>query len=104
MNNNNKPDFTLNMDDKIYLAISKNTDSKFAFVFTLACLKTKEGLNSYNLNATREIHAFKNKDSAEIFYNTVEQIIEANAANKNYQALFAANEKIIDAFINDNQR
>ena len=47
---------------------------------------------------------FKNKDSAEIFYNTVEQIIEANAANKNYQALFAANEKIIDAFINDNQR
>ena len=104
MNNNNKPDLTLNMDDKIYLAISKNTDSKFAFVFTLACLKMDKNSNSYNINATREIHAFKNKESAEIFHDTVEQIIEANAANKNYQALFTANEKIIDAFINDNRR
>ncbi len=104
MNNNNKPDLTLSMDDKIYLAVTKNTDSKFAFVFTLACLKMDKNSNSYNMNATREIHAFKNKDSAEIFHDTVEQIIEVNLTNKNYQALFAANEKIIDGFINDNQR
>ncbi len=100
----NRPDLTLNMDDKIYLAVSKNTDSKFAFVFTLACLKMEKNSNSYNLNATREIHAFKNKDAAEIFHDTVEQIIEVNLTNKNYQALFAANEKMIDGFINDNQR
>ena len=48
MNNNNKPDLTLNMDDKIYLAVTKNTDSKFAFVFTLACLKMDKNSNSYN--------------------------------------------------------
>ena len=100
----NRPDLTLNMDDKIYLAVSKNTDSKFVFVFTLACLKMEKNSNAYNLNATREIHAFKNKDAAEIFHDTVEQIIEVNLTNKNYQALFKANEKMIDGFINDNQR
>ena len=100
----NRPDLTLNMDDKIYLAVSKNTDSKFAFVFTLACLKMEKNSNSYNLNATREIHAFKNKDAAEIFHDAIEQIIEVNLTNKNYQALFKANEKMIDGFINDNQR
>ena len=100
----NRPDLTLNMDDKIYLAVAKNTGGRFAYVFTLACLKTANNSNSYNLNASREIHAFKNKESAEIFHDTVEQIIEVNLTNKNYQALFAANEKMIDGFINDNQR
>ena len=102
MNNNNKPDLTLNMDDKIYLAVTKNTDSKFAFVFTLACLKMDKNSNSYNINATREIHTFKNKDMAEIFHDTIEQIIEKSAENKNYGVFFDNNKDLIDRFINAN--
>lgn len=104
MNNNNKPDLTLSMNDKIYLAVSKNTDSKFAFVFTLACLKMAKDSNSYYLNATPEIHAFKNKDSADLFHDTIEQIIEKNITNKNYQTFFSANEELIGNFINSDER
>ena len=100
----NKPILTLNMDEKIYLAVAKNTTSKMAFVYTLACLKTVPNSTSYNLNATREIHTFKNKDAAEVFHDTIEQIVEANAGNKNYQALFNVNESLIDNFMNVNER
>ena len=100
----NLPDLTLNMDDKIYLAVTKNTQNKFAFVFTLACLKTNKNSNSYSMNATREIHTFKDKESAEIFHDTVEQIIEANATNKNYQTLFDVNEALINRFLNIKER
>lgn len=98
-----KPDLTLNMDEKIYLAVSKNTDNKIAFIYTLACLKMNEQSNTYNLMATRESHAFKDKDAAQIFYTAVKQIVAFNRADKNKEIMFSANEDLIQKF-NENVR
>lgn len=68
--NGNKPNLTLKMDDKIYLAVAKKDLDKLAFVYTLACLKANKISNSYNIVPTPEIHTFKNKESAQLYYET----------------------------------
>ena len=95
----NKPNLTLSMDDKIYLAVTKTDLDKLAFVYTLACLKTDKRANTFNLNPTREIHAFKNKEAAELYYNTIEQIVDVNASDETKQPIFNANEALINRFV-----
>lgn len=96
----NRPDLTLDMDNKIYLAVSKDFSSTFAFVYTLACLKQdKRGSNTYDMFATREIHAFKNKETAKIYHATIEKIIEKNAEDETKQLWFSSNETIIERFL-----
>lgn len=95
----NKTDLVLNMDEKIYLAVSKELTEKLAFVYTLACLKQGKNSNAYNMFATREIHAFKNKDMANMYHDTIEKIIEKNAEDENLQVLFSANDKVIERFV-----
>lgn len=97
--NGNKPNLTLNMDDKIYLAVAKNSNEKFVFIYTLACLKANKQPNSYNMLATREVHAFRNPEAAELYHDTVEQIVEINAEDKNKQTIFKVNEKLIESFL-----
>ena len=94
--NTHKPVLSLNMDEKIYLAVSKNTDSKTAFVFTLACLRLNPNSKSFEGTATREI---KNAESAEIYYNTIDKIVEINASDEKKQMFFEANEKLIEHFM-----
>ena len=94
----NKPVLTLSMDDKIYLAVAKDLTGKLSFVYTLACLKTNKNSNMYNLVATREIHTFQTKDAAVIYHDTIEKIVDANASDETKQALFSANEKLINNF------
>ena len=95
----NKPVLTLSMEDKIYLAVAKDLTGKLSFVYTLACLKTNKNSNMYNLVATREIHTFQTKDAAVIYHDTIEKIVDANASDETKQALFSANEKLINNFI-----
>ena len=97
--NGNKPNLTLSMDDKIYLAVAKNSNEKFVFIYTLACLKSNKQQNSYNMHATREVHTFKNPAAAELYHDTIEQIVEINAEDKNKQAIFKVNEQLIDSFM-----
>lgn len=97
--NGNKPNLTLNMDDKIYLAVAKDSNEKFVFVYTLACLKAGAKSNSYNAFATREIHTFKNKEAANLYHDTIEQIVEKNAADETKQFIFKANEELINRFL-----
>lgn len=97
--NNNKPDLTLNMDDKIYLAVTKDTTGKLAFVYTLACLKQNQHTNSYNLLPSREIHTFSDTHNAEMYCETINKIIEQNAKDKNKQVFFNTNEKVIENFL-----
>ena len=59
----NKPILTLNMDEKIYLAVAKKDLDKLSFVYTLACLR--DAANKYSVNATSEIHTFNSKKSRE---------------------------------------
>ena len=95
------PDLTLSMDDKIYLAVAKNTHWKMTYVYTLACLQTVA--KQYELCATREIHTFKNVETAQIYYDTVERIVEINKATENKTLLFEFNEDLIKSF-NENVR
>ena len=93
-----KPDLTLNMDEKIYLAVSKDTRNKTSFVFTLACLYRAE-TKDYNGIATREVHTFENnKNAAETFYTTVKRIVDINLADETKQFLFDFNEGLITRF------
>ena len=92
-----KTDLILNMDEKIYLAVAKESTEKFAFVFTLACLRQGK-TTSYDLNATREVHAFRNHDTAELYHAAIEKIIEKNTEDKNKAAFFVFNEKMIERF------
>ena len=96
-----KPDLTLSMDDKIYLAVSKNITDKLSFVYTLACLKQTG--NTYDGIATREAHAFKDKDAANIYHDTIEQIVGINASDPTQEQMFALNEGLIQRF-NENVR
>ena len=95
----NKTDLTMNMDDKIYLAVSKELTEKLSFVYTLACLKQNQNSSMYNMFATREIHAFRDKNTAELYHDTIEKIIDKNASDETKQPLFSANEAIIERFL-----
>ena len=97
--NGNKPNLTLNMDDKIYLAVAKKDADKLAFVYTLACLKANKMSNSYNLVPSREIHTFKNKESANLYYETIDEIVNVNANDETKQFLFSSNDKLIEKFM-----
>ena len=97
--NANKPILTLNMDEKIYLAVAKCDLDKLAFVYTLACLKTNKNANCYNVFATQEIHAFKNKTSANIYYETISQMVEFNENDEAKKTFFDTNEKLIERFM-----
>ncbi len=95
----NRPNLNLNMDDKIYLAVSKHDTDKLSFVYTLACLKTDKSSNLYNMTATREINAFRNKEFAKLYHDTIEQIIDVNANTPNYDVFFSCNDELIKKFL-----
>ena len=95
----NKPDLTLSMDDKIYLAVSKSETEKLAFVYTLACLKADEKSTNVNMLPTREIHAFHDKDAAKLYYETIEQIIDFNTNDESRNVFLEANSDLIERFL-----
>jgi len=100
--NKNTPDLTLNMDEKIYLAVAKNITNKLAFVYTLACLKhdpKNPNVVDVNMDATAEIHAFRDKNIANLYHDTIEQIIDFNAADDAKRILFQMNENRIEKFL-----
>ena len=92
----NKPDLTLNMDAKIYLAVAKQHTDKLAFVYTLACHKSRG--NMYSLQPTREIHTFKDKETADLYYETINQIVELNIDRDELKNIFEFNNDLIVKF------
>ena len=76
----------------------KDTD-KLAFVYTLACLKAAKQSNKYNMIPTPEIHTFKNKESAQIYYETIDEIVNFNLNDETKQAIFSVNDKMIEKFM-----
>jgi hypothetical protein len=53
----------------------------------------------YNLIPTPEIHTFKNKESAQLYYETIDEIVNFNANDETKQAMFSANDKMIEKFM-----
>ena len=96
--NKNKPILTLNMEDKIYLAVAKNFTDTLSFVYTLACNKN-EKTNQYDLFATPQIHTFRDKAAARVYHDTIEQLVEMNENNVKYKDTFKANDVLIENFM-----
>lgn len=101
----NKPILTLDMDDKIYLAVAKNFTDALSFVYTLACNKIKK-TNQYEMVATPQIHTFRDKASARVYHDTIrvyhdtiEQMVEAHESNPAYKMLFDVNQGQIEKFM-----
>lgn len=93
----NMPILTLDMNDKIYLAVSKNFSDTFAYVYTLACLNDGRN-NSYNLVATPQIHAFDDKSAAHVYHDTIEQLVMIHESDERYTPFFKANKGQIEQF------
>ena len=93
-----KPILSLSMDDKIYLAVAKDLTGPLSFVYTLACLRQGKNSNTFNMIPTREIHAFKTKEAASVYHDTIESIVNVNAADETKQPLFSANDELIARF------
>ena len=97
MNTKHKPILTLPMYDKIYLAVAKKSAGKLSFVYTLACLN--DGTDgTWLLKATHEIHTFQNEESANLYHDTIEQIVEENENDETKKAFFDFNKKQVDHF------
>lgn len=94
----NKPILTLDMDDKIYLAVAKNFTDALSFVYTLACNKIKK-TNQYEMVATPQIHTFRDKASARVYHDTIEQMVEAHESNPAYKMLFDVKQGQIEKFM-----
>ena len=97
--NGNKPNLTLNIDDRIYLAVARRELGKLTFVYTLACLRTNKHSATYNMVATREVHTFRDNNAAEMYRGTIEDVIAFNAESKSAQIFFEANDKLIEQFL-----
>lgn len=95
--NENKPVLTLSMDDKIYLAVAKSFSEPFSFVYTLACNGQKNS-GKYDMDASSNIHTFKDKDAARVYHDTIAQLVEINEGAGRYKMLFDFNKAKIEAF------
>ena len=93
----NMPVFTLNMNDKIYLAVAKNYTDVFSYVYTLSCAKDGRN-NKYNMVATPKIHTFKDKSAAHVYHDTIEQLVIMNENDTRYKPLFDSNEELLAQF------
>ena len=95
--NENKPVLTLSMDDKIYLAVAKSFSEPFSFVYTLAWNGQKNSGN-YDMDASANIHTFKDKGAARVYHDTIAQLVEINEGTGRYKMLFDFNKDKIEAF------
>ena len=93
----NMPILTLNMNDKIYLAVSKNFSDTFAYVYTLACDNDGRN-NTYNLVATPQIHTFNDKSAAHVYHDTIEQLVVMHENDERYKMFFNTNKAQLEQF------
>lgn len=68
------PQVLLNDRDKVYLATAKKTSDTMTFVYSLVCPRTNG--TYYELIPNTEVAAFADPQNADIYYRTVNQIME----------------------------
>ena len=91
------PIFQLNLGERFYLAVSKQTVNKLVFVYTLGCQK-QQNTGKYNGLADIQVATFQDADKAEIYYNTVYQSIEFVKTSQVYKSLIDYNSPLLKAF------
>lgn len=67
------PRLVLNNTDRFYLAVVRKRSDRLTFVYTLACLNN--GGNQYRMVPETEIATFDKPADADIYYNTVKELM-----------------------------
>lgn len=83
---NNTPSVLLNSSDKIYLAVSKKNVDKLIFVYMLVCKNA--GGQRYDLLPTTEVASFEDKRKSEVFYKTVQEVMNLQQKMSGLQFLY----------------
>lgn len=94
--NKKAPKLILNTTDKLYLAVSKESIGKLTYVYTL--VNQKASGNRWNLRPTTEVAAFEKKNQAEVYYNTVNAIMNLQHKLVGVQVMVNAFHEEIEKF------
>jgi len=89
------PRLVLNDMDKIYLATAVKSVDKLIFVYTLVCRGEKR---QYDILPCIEVATFDNRRDADIFYRTVNQIMELQNRIQGLDVIRQASQKTIEDF------
>ncbi len=92
------PAYKLSFSDKFFLAVAKKNTEKLAFVYSVYC--PSEGYMRYSGCADVEVATFDNPDKAEIFYQTISEIIETEKEilPELYKCIVDANKNAVEKF------
>ena len=97
------PAVKLNLMDRFYLAVTKRARNNLVFVYTLGCA----GQNfRYDMNATIDVAAFDNETTANIYYQTILELIEYEKESnfsQMYELMVDFNDGLMKNF-NNNKR
>lgn len=92
------PVYKLSFSDKFFLAVAKKNTEKLAFVYSVYC--PSEGATRYSCYADVEVATFDNPDKAEIFYQTISEVIETEKEilPELYKCIVDANKNTVEKF------
>lgn len=79
------PQLLLNDRDKMYMATAKKTSGTMTFVYSLVCPRTNG--TYYEMIPNTEVAAFTDPQPADIYYRTVNQIMEYQQRSDGIRAI-----------------
>lgn len=79
------PQVLLNDRDKMYMATAKKTSGTMTFVYSLVCPRTNG--TYYEMIPNTEVAAFTDPQPADIYYRTVNQIMEYQQRSAGFRAI-----------------
>ena len=79
------PQVLLNDRDKMYIATAKKTSDTMTFVYSLVCPRTNG--TYYEIIPNTEVAAFTDPQPADIYYRTVNQIMEYQQRSAGFRAI-----------------
>ena len=91
------PDLILSSNDKMYMAIAFNQSERLAFIHTLFC-RRRELDGVYNARTESEVLTFKKTSDAKVYYETLQQIHQAQSTMDVYEGLSHFNKELIAQF------
>ncbi|MBO7508957.1 MAG: hypothetical protein J6T57_01630 [Alphaproteobacteria bacterium] len=91
------PEFKIDNTDRWYLAVARKNVDKLVMVYTLGCNRAPNS-RSYELAASIDVAAFSNPRKAEIYYKTIEALIDVHKDTPIYQGMIDYNESVLTYF------
>lgn len=79
------PQVLLNDRDKMYMATAKKTSGTMTFVYSLVCPRTNG--TYYEMIPNTEVATFTDPQPADIYYRTVNQIMEYQQRSAGFRAI-----------------